>query len=68
MRDDEIVLQLFVDNDEKFAIYTVVINEKGQIKFICDEDGYECEIAKKKVSALEGFALGNEAVSELDSN
>ncbi len=60
----ETVLELFVD-DSGFAIYNVVVNEKGRIKLIFDEDGYECEIVKKKLHALENIALGTDADSEL---
>jgi len=53
---DEKIIELSVDNEFQFAFYTIVVDAKGRIQEIFDEDGYECEIVKK-VSAPENFAL-----------
>ncbi len=46
--DKEKTIDLIVDTDFEYMIYTIVTDEKSRIKLIYDEDGYDCEIVKKQ--------------------
>ncbi len=59
---DEKIIELSVDDEFEFALYTIVADEKGRIKLIFDEDGIDCMIVQK----FSLLPLGTDEVSEPD--